>query len=479
MKKLSLSFLFLIALLLFCCASAYAEDSDEWKEKPVFTEIYEIGENTLQLKWEGKSNTYRIILDNKELHPIKGGNQIQLEKISPGIHRIKLIPIQIVSKGANTDFSFEVPVIGGGASWDWKVLGIDPKDILEGEQSDLIEIDYTRSTLTKAKPEIRYIETDFSNNAVIAFRDLYDADTYRIIIKQGKNDERYYDFAFSSAESSPYITKADSFVSIVLNQDYLRSMRWLVPELNEKYSFYVQLIQYPINLIDGNQVLSSPLYSERSNKVEYTLVAKWKAAPEIKYSSQDGEGSVFLSWSHDDNGLGCEYKVIQYDMLGVIKKGETTLGITKERSFEVSDLMNGKYTFVIIPSLNTEEGEASEPVKVDVMADWIAAPELSYSVTGTNSVKLSWEPSPKVETYHISVFAGNGSLLRFVNLDYKLIDEFDIPAETTNQEFEFVYPGSFEPDIGARLKFEIYGVRHTASGELQQSATSTQTVVLK
>ena len=217
---------------------------------------------------------------------------------------------------------------------------------------------------------------------------------------------------------------------------------------------------------------------EKSNKYEYTPVARWKTAPEIVYNSQDGEGSVFLSWSHDDNGLGCEYKVIQYEKLLVVKKGEKVLGTTTERKFEISDLVNGKYTFAVVPILGQEEGSISESVTVEVKAEWIVAPELQCSINGPSSVKLTWSASPKVETYHITVYAGSGSLLRFVNLDFKKVEEFDVPVKADEIIYEYQFPDSIDPETGVKLRFEIFGVRHTADNSEQTSSISKQTVIL-
>lgn len=487
-----------ILLLSFCLAlffpiTAYSDNAG-WDTKPVITEIYEVAENTLQVKWEGEAEAYRIYLDNKELHPVKGVEQIQIEKMKSGTHRISIIPIQYVSKSGDSraDISFDlpeisIPIIGSipnisvSGSWDWKSLGIDPKDIVNGTESGLCEFNYTPSTLFQNKPEIKALETDFDDSVVVTFKDLYDADGYRICITQGKNDERYYDFFLDTAETKAFINKADSTVTVKLDREYLREMHWLVPDLNEEYGFQVQLVQYSKNIVGEKEPIpTSVLYSKFSNKEKYTPTSRWKLAPEITYNSQDGEGSVLLAWEHDDNGLGCQYKIVKYDKLVVVKTGEKEIGITApgEREFEITDLVNGKYTFAVIPVLGKETGNVSEAVTIDVSADWVTAPELNCSVTGSNEVTLSWISSPRVESYHITVSVGSGSLLRYVNLDFKKYLETEVPVGGETMEYIFRYPETVDSEDGVKIRFEVYGIRHTADNTEQTSSTSKQMIIL-
>ena len=78
-----------------------------------------------------------------------------------------------------------------------------------------------------------------------------------------------------------------------------------------------------------------------------------------------------------------------------------------------------------------------------------------------------------------TVSAGSGSLLRFVNLDYKKYSEFDVQAKPGDMEYTFTYKDNIDPETGVKLKFEIYGIRHTATGSEQKSATTTQTIIVK
>ena len=462
----------LLTLLLMTACSKEEEDTS-WKTKPVFTEVYEVGENTLQLKWTGDSNTYKLFVDGKHLHLISGGNQFRLEKLSSGAHSISLIPVKYVSATENSAFSFDIPFLGE-ANWDWKAIGIDPKKIFDGEQSDLLEFNYTPSTLGKARPEIKTIETDFNDNVVISFKDPYAADGYRIFISHGKAGERHYDFDTHSEETSRYISKTNGTVSITLDKEYLD----IAPELNEEYGFSVQLIQYPKNLITGEIVASSPQHSEISKKVDYTPEARWKIAPIITYHAQTDDGEITLRWEHDDNGLRCTYKVLRLVKYFGVKKEWEEIGQTDEHELVVGNLKKGKHNFVIVPTLSGEDGHASEEISEDIK-DLLMPPLLTCSADGDNTVKLRWKADDNVQAYHITVYAGSSSVLQVLKRDYKMLTDFDVPVAEGEMEYYYQYDGTEDSENGVKLKFEIYGVSVASDGAQKRSATSSQTIVLR
>ncbi len=141
--------------------------------------------------------------------------------------------------------------------------------------------------------------------------------------------------------------------------------------------------------------------------------------------------------------------------------------------------MNGKYTFVVIPVYSREEGLASVEAKLELRNNWVLAPALDCMPGDKGQVILKWVAVPGVESYHVTVSAGSGSLLRFVNLDYKKYTEFDVPARVGDITYVFTYEDPIDPKNGVKLKFEIYGVRHAANGKAQKSATTKQTVVVR
>ena len=275
------------------------------------------------------------------------------------------------------------------------------------------------------------------------------------------------------------ISKVNSSVTITLDQKYLKSHGCLIPELDEKYSFLVQLQKFPENYVDGKKEHGSILESKDSKAFSYTPYAAWKNAPEIIYASQTAEGQTELRWVHDDNNLKCEYEVVQYEYVLGVKKGEKVVGRTIDKTFTIKDLMNGKYTYSVVPTLSKEKGLASATAEVEISNSWVVAPSLTCEQGKKGEVILKWSSPQAVESYHVVVSVGSGSILRFIDMDYNKYSEFDVPAKNGDMEYSFTYKEEIDPNTGIKLKFEIYGIRHAADGTEQKSATTKQTVVVK
>lgn len=448
---------------------------DDWETMPELTHIYELAKEKFYLEWEGKADLYRINVDGKDVKTVKINNtNIDLKT---GGHTITIVPIKLQSKNANTKIDINVANIGGG-SIDLGALGVDPKDILQGNQSKPYKMNYNTNPVLNATPIITGAYTDFNDRVLLTFTDKYDSDEYYVNIKSGK-DVISTHFDTSSADAASLISKQNSTVTITLDPAYLKKNGWLVPELNEKYSFSVKLGKWPVNLIDNSKEPPTVLESKDSKYYDYTPYAAWKNAPDITYASQTADGTVTLKWEHDDNGLGCEYKIVSPDKVLVVKKGEKELGKTNSKEFTVKDLMNGKHTFAVIPILKNETGLSSDNQTIEVVNNWVIAPTLECTLKENKQVLLKWEAPQGVDNYHITVFAGSGSLLRFVNMDFKKYKEFDVPAKAGKMEYTFTYDQNIESEEGVKLKLEIYATRKTEKGEDQKSATSNQTIIVK
>ncbi len=448
---------------------------DDWETVPELTHIYELAKEKFYLEWEGKADLYRINVDGKDVKTVKINNtNIDLKT---GGHTITIVPIKLQSKNANTKIDINVANIGGG-SIDLGALGVDPKDILQGNQSKPYKMNYNTNPVLNATPIITGAYTDFNDRVLLTFTDKYDSDEYYVNIKSGK-DVISTHFDTSSADAASLISKQNSTVTITLDPAYLKKNGWLVPELNEKYSFSVKLGKWPVNLIDNSKEPPTVLESKDSKYYDYTPYAAWKNAPDSTYASQTADGTVTLKWEHDDNGLGCEYKIVSPDKVLVVKKGEKELGKTNSKEFTVKDLMNGKHTFAVIPILKNETGLSSDNQTIEVVNNWVIAPTLECTLKENKQVLLKWEAPQGVDNYHITVFAGSGSLLRFVNMDFKKYKEFDVPAKAGKMEYTFTYDQNIESEEGVKLKFEIYATRKTEKGEDQKSATSNQTIIVK
>ena len=455
------------------------ETGNEWKEMPIITHVYEMYEDKFALEWEGNAELYQVYVDGKKVSTVNFSTAFI--NLKTGLHQIVIIPIKYESKNADTSFELNLGILDKaevGGSIDLGALGIDPKDLLQGTPSEAFKINYTVDPLLNAVPEIVSADTDFDNRVLLTFTDHYDSDVYRVTIRSGKN-ENYAEFDTSSADAAALITRTNSRVTITLDQDYLRSRRCFIPELDQEYSFLVKLQRHPDNYVDGQEEGSILLESKESKAFEYTPFAAWKNAPEITYASQTADGQVTLRWAHEDNGLGCEYIILRYDKVLGIKTGEKEVGRTSKKEYVIKDLTNGKYTYAVVPLSAREQGIVSEEATVEVKNNWVVAPALECKPGKEKQVILKWSSPDSIESYHVTVYVGSGSLLRFVNLDYKKYSEFDVQAKPGDMEYVFTYQGSIDPDNGVRLKFEIYGVCHATNGKEQKSATTTQTIVLK
>ena len=473
MKKIAVLLMLTVALTFSACGWRIVAVED-WKEKPIITDVYELSEDKIYLEWEGYSDLYQVYVDGKKVSTVN--YSISFIDLKAGVHQIVVIPVKYESKKADTDMGMNVNYkdFGAGVNIPLGALGIDPKDLLQGTPSETFNINYAPDPLLSAVPEIMSADTDFDDRVLLTFTDKYYSDVYRITVKSGK-DENYVEFD----PSSGFVTKTNSQVTITLDQDYLKNHQCLVPELDQEYSFLVKLQKHPNNYVDGQKEESIVLESKESKAFEYTPFAVWKNAPEITYASQTADGQVTLQWVHDDGGLGCEYRILRYDKILGIKTGEKEVGKTTENEYVIKDLLNGKYTYAVVPFYSGERGLTSEEASVEVQNNWVVAPALECELGENKQVILKWSSPEGIESYHVTVYAGSGSLLRFVNLDYNKYSEFDVQAKSGDMEYIFTYQDSIDPENGVRLKFEIYGVRHTANGEEQKSATTTQAIVLK
>ncbi len=498
MKKILLSALTVFTLLFLFNAAVFAANNDSWDEKPVLTQVFELAKGKIFLEWDGKADLYQVYVDGENVSTVN--LKYAIVDMKDGVHQIAVIPVDKVTKDDGNNFSLDAKVsglnqlsklLGGkvlssvlpedfgfGLSLDLGALGIDKKDLLMGNVSDTFRINYKANPIFTAVPEIIDAETDPDERVVLSFRDKYDSDIYNISIKNG-SDISSVDFEKDSEESQKFISKDKSTVHIILDPDYLQKQGCLIPELDQKYSFTVKIQKYPGNYVNDTKESSFVHESKESKPYNYTPAAAWKNKPVKISASQTADGQVTLRWTHDDNGVECSYKILKTDMLLGVKKGVETIGETSEKEFVVNDLLNGKYSFSILPFYYEEEGTPSQSVTVEVKNKWSAAPSLKCEVSNKNQVTLKWNAADGIESYHISVFRGDGSLLKFVNLDYKKIEEFDISAESGSMEYVYTYDETIDSEAGVDLKFEIYGSRFTAEGEEQKSASAAQTVHIK
>ncbi|MBE5772200.1 MAG: hypothetical protein E7336_12625 [Clostridiales bacterium] len=468
----------LVLLFFVLCLPAYCEEEANWNTAPVFTKAYELSAEKLYVEWNGSATLYQVFVDGELKASTIVNNSILA--ITKGTHNITIYPIyEKENVDTKVDVGLEVFNIGGSVGLDLAALGVNPQKLVAGTPSLPLTIDYRTDTIFNAVPDKLTAATDFEDRVLLSFVDRYNADEYLVAIKSGK-DVNYVSFYPGRVENAELIKRVNSTITLTLDQDYLEKQGCMIPELNEKYTFTVQLRKYATNLLNGEKESTMLHESQISNYYEYTPVAAWKEAPVILYASQTADGQAMLRWTHVGLDYGCEYQVVKNNKILGIKRDEEILSQTSATEYVLNDLMNGNYSFEIVPVYGSETGFASQEVTIDIKNDWVIAPDVSIEQTDGNKVKINWMATEGVETYHVCVYVGdNESILRYVNLDYSKYQEYDVAAIGNSMESEFVYEGEIDPVDGVRLKFEIYGVRHASDGSEQKTAVTTQTIVIK
>lgn len=478
MKK----WLILILAILLFAPCALCEEA-EWSAAPVITKAYELSGGKLYLEWEGNAPVYQVYMDGKSVSSVIVSSAIV--DLKKGTHTLNVYPINEssavdtkidLSINAGPSFAGQSIDVGGSIGFDLAALGLDHKNLTAGTPSLPLNIDYVENPILSAAPEKPEAFTDFDDFVHLTFTDRYNADEYRVAIKAG-NDVNYV--SFNQEEAANLITKTNSAVTLCLDAAYLQNHGCMVPELDNKYSFTVQLRKYAVDMLTGQKIRTVIHESKESGSCTYTPTAAWKNQPVISYASQTADGQITLEWTHDDNGLGCKYAVMKLSKKLGIQTGEEEAAVVSERSCVLNDLLNGKQYFVVVPLCGNERGNASAEAVIDVQNEWMVAPVLECEAQENNQVKLRWSGAEGVETYRITVYAGNNdSLLRFVDLDFTQYAQDEVTASVGPMEYLFSYADNVNPETGVKLKFEICGVRHAQSGEEQTSAASSQTITI-
>ena len=197
-------------LFSFFSACALALD-DTWGEMPVITHVYEVAKEKIFLEWEGSSNLYQINVDGKNVDTVNINTGTI--SIKPGVHQISIIPVNYESKNVDTAVELNIGAIFGG-SIDLGALGTNPKNLLQGTPSKPLKFNYSVDPFINASPEINSAITDFDGNVVLTFQDKYDAHSYRLTIKSGK-DINYAFFDTTSEESAGLLSKNNTTVTLL------------------------------------------------------------------------------------------------------------------------------------------------------------------------------------------------------------------------------------------------------------------------
>ena len=477
MKKI---FFLILSCILVClsCANAEQMEISDWDTAPVFKKAYEQSFGKIYIEWDGNAPLYQIFVDGGKVADVMINHHII--NVGKGTHSVVVYPINEI-RGADTklDLNVNTEKVGGGISLDLAALGIDPKRLTAGYPSEKLTFDYKPAQIMNGTPDNLSATTDPQNRVVLSFADQYVADEYLLTIRH-RNDVNYLTYRVNGEKEKGLITKNNTMVSLILDPDFLRGQECLVPELNEEYGFTVQLRKHSRDIINGTKEESVINESKVSGELKYKVTAAWKTAPVITFASQTADGEITIQWEHEDYGAGCEYEIKNIQKVFGVMTGEEDWGQTSAHFYSRTDINNGTYCLNIVPVLNGEKGSYSADANVEVKNEWVVAPELKCEQTGNKEVKLTWNAPANIERYHITVYTGdNNSLLRFVDMDYSKYAEFDVDAVEGNMEYIYTYDKDIDPVNGIKMKYEIYGIRHTGSGAEQKSAVSASTIVVK
>ena len=278
----------LFALMLFL--PAFAKDNDEWKEKPVITNVYELTKEKMLIEWEGKASLYQVYVDGKKTASVNLPTTVI--DIKSGMHQITVMPVSVTSREGDKAISMDMELSGladilkllkvpgvvnlgdikAGLDIDLSALGIEAKDIVTGNPSDTVKINYVPNSFSDSEPEILSAYSGFDESVILTFTDKYDSSIYRIYIKNGK-DMTYVEFNTAAEDAASLISKNKSRVTVILDPDYLEAHECMVPELDQKYSFSVKLQKWPVDFIDGTKETNIVLESKESKAYDYTPYA--------------------------------------------------------------------------------------------------------------------------------------------------------------------------------------------------------------
>ena len=301
MKKL----LALLLTMLLSFSVVYCEEDDAWRTAPVITKSYELSSGKLYLEWEGQAPVYQVYMDGESVANVIVSNAVI--DIKKGTHTISVYP---VNEAKAADTKLNLTLIGQTVDVDLAILGLDPQNLTAGTSSAALNIDYSPNPLLSAAPTDLTATTDWNDIVHLSFVDRYFSDEYVVTIKVGK-DTNYAKFVVNSETSSMFVTKSKDRVTLTLDPDYLFSQECIVPELDTKYTFSVQLRKYAKDLVTGESVNTTVHSSEESRSYSYTPAATWKTAPTVSYASQTADGQITLQWTHETNGLPCEYAIMK------------------------------------------------------------------------------------------------------------------------------------------------------------------------
>ena len=466
-----------LMLMLVLTNSTNAEESSDYDMQPVITQAYEQGPGIVYVEWSGTAPSYQVYVDGKHVKTVDV--PITLIDVQKGAHTIIIIP---ACKKDGSDVNL------GLAGFE---VGFNMSEISTGTPSKPLSIDYIPDPLYSTALMEPIANMNLDDSILLSFTDNYGSDEYLVTVKSG-NDTSYVRYSPNDGTSDVgYNTDDDtrnelisidgSLVTLRLDPVYLKENDCIQPQFDKTYTLSVQLRKYAVSMLNGEKITSVIHESKVSKELIFTPINAWRVAPIITMAKQTDEGQVTLQWTHNPGDyIACDYDVLLINKVLGIKTAETLAATVTSKEAVLQDLSDGDYTYTIVTRYEGNRGMASGEVNVTVKNTWNEEPKLMLSQLTNNQVKLEWAASIGVKTYHIRVYAGDSkSLLSFADLDYKLYKEFVIPLDGDMLNTTFSYDGEIDPEKGAKLKFEIWGIKRAQDGTELNTKTGSASITLK
>ncbi|SFB25255.1 MULTISPECIES: hypothetical protein, partial [unclassified Bacillus (in: firmicutes)] len=130
---------------------------------------------------------------------------------------------------------------------------------------------------------------------------------------------------------------------------------------------------------------------------------------------------AFTKITPDDGKLtwNSVYEATSYNIYGITEGQLALLGNSKSNNFNLPDLPEGKYNYVVSSLKDNFESGPTAPVEVEIIYPEMLAPTpLSYSIQNGNDIVLNWGESKYAENYNVYSVSASGqkTLIKTTNL---------------------------------------------------------------
>lgn len=448
----------------------------DWTEMPVILSAHETGKDQFSVTWKGKAPVYMILVDGAEKTVV--ADTKATFKLENGMHTIQIVPVNRETKRDDIRNISGPITIKTAVSFNLDMYHMQKDHLVAGLFSKEIQIEYSAEKIYDSSPVGLKAAMGLHGEVHLTFTDPLDVNNYLVSYKTG-NEEHSVTYNKADRASTKWITLDNTSVQIIIDPGFLQTNNMSAIQFDKDYSFSVLLQKNPTEYV-AKQEKADNILSSKKASVNLKTTPVWKDAPIITFGEQTADGEVTIRWSHPAVELGCQYILSLRNKAAFITTGESELIRVNGAEAVISNLQNGNYTLVVTPENEGSRGTSSAEYTVAVNNNWSQAPEVILTQLDSRSAKVEITHVYGIESYIIRVSCGNSAnILRYVNLDFSLYDEYTVDAKSPVTDFIFRYEKEANPEDVIRVKFEIYGIHKSDDETLQHSATITQQINLK